>query len=154
MHCTLRVLAYLALTLGPEVTSAWKAQFFSEELGCGDADAVANSTSLEYIGPDMVDTLLPQLMPCLDLGDIVEDPAVNCTAHMTLSETGPTGTGDCGDHDGFVGKSVTVSDMLFCLGWEEPGCTGDVYYTWTPDLEKQDDGCHPGLRVRSFKCLQ
>ncbi|KAJ8124923.1 hypothetical protein O1611_g8717 [Lasiodiplodia mahajangana] len=125
-------LSGLALILGVEVASAWRAEFFSEELGCGDPDAMAESTSLEYMGPDSHDTLIPQLMPCLDLGDLVEDPLVNCTAHMALSEAGPTGAGD----------------------WEKPGCTGDVYYTWTPDTEKQGDGCHPGLRVRSFKCLQ
>ncbi|KAI0105686.1 hypothetical protein GGR51DRAFT_560158 [Nemania sp. FL0031] len=148
------LLPSLAAIFGVEVVSAWRAEFFSEELGCGDAGAMANSTSLEYTGPDSHDTLIPQLMPCLDLGDVIEDPLVNCTAHMTLSGAGPTGDGDCGDHNGFVGMSVTVADMLYCLGWEELGCTGDVYYTWTPDMEKQEDGCHPGLRVRSFKCLQ
>ncbi|KAI0874026.1 hypothetical protein GGS24DRAFT_460790 [Hypoxylon argillaceum] len=157
MHFPFRVVPFLCclvLILGVEVANGWQAEFFSEELGCGDADAIANSTSLQYVGPDLDATVIPQLMPCLDLGTFIEDPLVNCTAHMTLSEAGLTGDGDCDGYSSFVGKSVTVSNMLFCLGWEQPGCQGDVYYTWTADLETQDDGCHPGLRVRSFKCLQ
>ncbi|KAJ8113787.1 hypothetical protein ONZ43_g5070 [Nemania bipapillata] len=150
----LYILCCLASIFGIQGTQAWQATFFSEELGCGDAGALANSTSLEYTGPDLNDTLIPQLMPCLDLGSLIEDPMVNCTARMTLSATGPTGNGDCSEQNGFVGKSVTVTNMLFCLGWENPGCIGKIYYTWTPDLVKQQDGCHPGLRVRSFKCLQ
>ncbi|KAI8945410.1 hypothetical protein F4801DRAFT_584459 [Xylaria longipes] len=74
------------------------------ELGCGGPDTVANSTSLAYTGPDLDDTLIPQLMPprCirdqsmrlsklgLDLGVAIEDPLVDCTAHMNPSEAGPT----------------------------------------------------------------
>ncbi|KAI8953332.1 hypothetical protein F4801DRAFT_129307 [Xylaria longipes] len=151
---TVIFLLCLAAISSFKAVGAWNAEFFSEELGCGGPDTAANSTSLAYTGPDLDDALIPQLMPCLDLGAAIEDPLVDCTAHMDLSEAGPTGTGNCEGHEGFVGKSVTVTNMLFCLGWEQPGCTGDIYYTWTPDNEKQTDGCHPGLRVRSFKCLQ
>ncbi|KAI0401611.1 hypothetical protein F4802DRAFT_618806 [Xylaria palmicola] len=157
MQNPLRVISFLLWLVplfGVDPVEAWKAEFFSEELGCGEAVASAKSSSLEYTGPDMDDALIPLLMPCLDLGDVIEDPQVNCTAHMTLSSDGPTGTGDCDDHYGFVGKSVTATSMLFCLGWERPGCMGDIHYTWTTDNEKQEDGCHPGLQVRSFKCLQ
>ncbi|KAI0856380.1 hypothetical protein F4860DRAFT_518893 [Xylaria cubensis] len=146
------ILLCLAPFFGLNLVGAWSATFFSEEMACGQA--TANATSLEYQGPDLDDTLIPQLMACLDLGSEIGDPLVNCTAHMTQSDEGPTGTGDCDVHAGFVGKSVTVTSMLFCLGWEQPGCTGETYYTWTPDNDKQADGCHPGLRVRSFKCLQ
>ncbi|RYC59258.1 Nucleoside-triphosphate phosphatase [Xylaria longipes] len=322
------------------------------ELGCGGPDTVANSTSLAYTGPDLDDTLIPQLMPprCirdqsmrlsklgLDLGVAIEDPLVDCTAHMNPSEAGPTpeygdtllGCPGTGVGDLLVGKQaekkgeklkanqtaywalltlsghyvnnllsveltnqynvldwffvtdiwserqpiqrdgsshmqymtgnltepplgvlnfmqVLVSDAFAAhhaallpdnsrlqvidgseivrrpawprqslasrpsaLGmpsssqknsaaatadeiakltacrfvsrnrtaalyrhttksrtlstldtlvsaitwWEQPGYIGDIYYTWTPDNEKQNDGCYPGLRVRSFKCLQ
>ncbi|KAI0195555.1 hypothetical protein EV127DRAFT_404297 [Xylaria flabelliformis] len=106
----------LAPFFGLNVVSAWSATFFSEEMACGQA--TANATSLEYQGPDLDDTLIPQLMACLDLGSEIGDPLVNCTAHMTQSDEGPTGTGDCDVHAGFVGKSVTVNNMLFCLGVE------------------------------------
>ncbi|KAI1163946.1 hypothetical protein F5B18DRAFT_651272 [Nemania serpens] len=151
MRYSIQAMMCLVFIFGVSIAGAWNAEFFSEELGCGDADASAKSTSLEYVGPDLDDTLIPQLMPCLDLGGTIEDPLVNCTAHL---DPALTETGDCDGHADFVGMSVTVTNMLFCLGWEQPGCTGDVYYTWTPDNDKQEDGCHPGLRIRSFKCLQ
>ncbi|KAI1186895.1 hypothetical protein F5B17DRAFT_431092 [Nemania serpens] len=154
MRYSFQAVICLVFVFGISIAGAWKAEFFSEELGCGDADASTKSTSLEYVGPDLNDTLIPQLMPCLDLGAAIEDPLVNCTVHPMPSDAASTETGDCEGHADFVGMSVTVTDMLFCLGWEQPGCMGDVYYTWTPDSEKQADGCHPGLRVRSFKCLQ
>ncbi|KAI0487219.1 hypothetical protein F4859DRAFT_247346 [Xylaria cf. heliscus] len=155
MHYSQSIFFLLCLMsiIGVKTVGAWNAQFFSEELGCG-LEVVPTMTTLEYTGPDLDGTLIPQLMPCLDLGAIIEDPLVNCTARINSSEVEPTGTGDCDGHDGFVGKSVTVTNMLFCLGWEQPGCTGSTVYTWAPDNEKQPDGCHPGLRVRSFKCLQ
>ncbi|KAI1733851.1 hypothetical protein F4680DRAFT_471694 [Xylaria scruposa] len=108
------ILLFLGPFLGLNVVSAWSATFFSEEMACGQT--TANATSLEYQGPDLNDTLIPQLMACLDLGTEIEDPLVNCTAHMTPSDEGPTGTGDCEVQAGFVGKSVTVTNMLFCLG--------------------------------------
>ncbi|KAI1114049.1 hypothetical protein F5Y14DRAFT_416031 [Nemania sp. NC0429] len=154
MRYSLQATMCLVFVFGISVAGAWKAEFFSEELGCGNADASAQSISLEYSGPDLNDTLIPQLMACLDLGSEIEDPLVNCTRHLPTPGAESTETEDCDGHADFVGKSVAVTDMLFCLGWEQPGCTGDVYYTWTPDPEKQEDGCHPGLRVRSFKCLQ
>ncbi|KAH8158598.1 hypothetical protein CIB48_g9641 [Xylaria polymorpha] len=150
MHSSILIFLFLGCFLGLDLAGAWSAEFFSEELGCGDTAANANSTSLAYSGPDLDDTLIPELMPCLNLGAPIEDPLVNCTAH----EVGQDGTSDCEAQDGFVGKSVTVTNMLFCLGWEQAGCLGDVYYTWTEDDKKQGDGCHPGLLVRSFKCLQ
>ncbi|KAI1755988.1 hypothetical protein F4782DRAFT_527340 [Xylaria castorea] len=111
------ILLCLARFLGLNVVGAWSAVFYSEELACGDDAANANSTSLEYVGPDLDDTLIPQLMACLDLGMTIEDPLVNCTAHLNPSEAGPTGTGDCDGLAGFVGKSVTVTNMIFCLGY-------------------------------------
>ncbi|KAI0437325.1 hypothetical protein F4803DRAFT_556111 [Xylaria telfairii] len=153
MHYSIQyilLLFCLGRFLGLDLVGAWSAEFFSEELGCGDAAANANSTSLAYSGPDLNDTMIPELMPCLNLGAPIGDPLVDCTAR----EAGHTGTGDCETQDGFVGKSVTVTNMLFCLGWEQAGCLGDVHFTWTIDTEKQEDGCHPGLVVRSFKCLQ
>lgn len=87
----------LVFIFGVSLAGAWEAEFFSEELGCGDADASAKSISLEYVGPDLNDTLIPQLMPCLDLGGIIEDPLVNCTAHSTPSGGASTETGDVSD---------------------------------------------------------
>ncbi|KAJ2987004.1 hypothetical protein NUW58_g4746 [Xylaria curta] len=145
------VLVCLVSILGTNIAEAWNAIFFSDELGCGDTTASANSTSLEYSGPDTGDILIPQLMACIDLGGAIEDPLVNCAAYVPA---GRAGASECEGHGGFVGMAVTVTNMLYCLAWEQPGCIGDVYYTWTPDNETQADGCHPGLRVRSFICLQ
>lgn len=90
MRYSIQAMMCLVFIFGVSIAGAWNAEFFSEELGCGDADASAKSTSLEYVGPDLDDTLIPQLMPCLDLGGTIEDPLVNCTAHLdpALTETG------------------------------------------------------------------
>lgn len=97
MRYSFQAVICLVFVFGISIAGAWKAEFFSEELGCGDADASTKSTSLEYVGPDLNDTLIPQLMPCLDLGAAIEDPLVNCTVHPMPSDAASTETGDVSD---------------------------------------------------------
>ncbi|KAI1178903.1 hypothetical protein F4777DRAFT_593555 [Nemania sp. FL0916] len=147
------LLLCLVLVFGTNTADAWTAKFFSKDLGCADETNANQSTWLSYAGPDMNDTQIPLLMPCLDLGAEIQDPAVTCFAGAPDNSVNASKT-QCEDFGGFVAQSVSVDNEEFCVAWEQPGCIGEGYSIWTPDDDPALRGCHLGVRVRSFQCLQ
>ncbi|KAI1258481.1 hypothetical protein F5Y18DRAFT_434250 [Xylariaceae sp. FL1019] len=133
----------LVLGLIP-LAAAWGAEFYATETGCYDGPK--HSGVFNYTGQDLTFEYITDDIPCLNLGELPDDQNVTCT--LFNGPIDPPAL-PCDLH-GFVARSVRLWDIMYCVGWESAGCTGKDYL-W--EIDQSGDGRHPGIEIRSFKCI-
>ncbi|KAI0600752.1 hypothetical protein F4775DRAFT_50842 [Biscogniauxia sp. FL1348] len=140
----------LSVILASHTASAWVATLYSDPEGCTDNDARKRSDYFSYEGSDVPGHIIDDSIGCQSLGSASTDSGVSCSY---FAHDSPDGEAQgCGSQTGFVARSVNLRGLEYCVAWKDSyDCEGD-YYIW--EIEPPQGGCHDGVEVRSFKCLQ
>ncbi|KAI0140516.1 hypothetical protein GGR57DRAFT_488017 [Xylariaceae sp. FL1272] len=126
------------------LAAGWVAEFYATETGCYDGPT--HSGVFNYTGQNQPFEYITDDIPCLALGHLPEDQNVTCALYN--SPVNPPAL-PC-VLEGFVAKSARIWDIMYCVAWESADCTGKNYL-W--EIDQTGDGRHPGISVRSFKCI-
>ncbi|KAI1502045.1 hypothetical protein F5X99DRAFT_408458 [Biscogniauxia marginata] len=142
---------FLSIIIGSNTVAAWYGTFYSEPRACTDNDARRQSDYYSFEGYDFPGHLLNDSIGCQSLGSASPDPGVSCS-YFAHDDPDREAQG-CGNQaGGFVARSANLRGLEYCVAWEDSyDCEGD-YYVW--EIEPPQGGCHDGIQVRSFKCLQ